>query len=899
MTSCGKPTIDFVKEALSKLTNISLREHFYLNLKNPNWVEPLFQLGVYSNPPAPVIDGKYTQFPHWPELEFVSRVANDAPEIAFKCVQQLKTDNIFIQRTALDIASKLPNTLLSEFVNNTLLKWYSGNSPIPSLTASQITKICKRLAEEGHPTAIEIVDKLILTFRHVPNEFFEGVQSKFSEKWDFEQALKAINNPMVEAFGEKYFEILCQKLNQIVRIDQGNNTERSIIWRSAIEDHDQDEFKDETKNLIVSAVRDAATRLISEGNMKVIPILAKFNPSIFTRIKIYLSSRYGQLSNSVLGIILDPSNFWGLELHREIYQFLESQFQQLEISTQTHIVNLIKAGPDDEKYADSEKARKLASIKHFLDPDTLKEFENLPSIQYPDFHFYSEGANWVGPTSPYSLDEIQKLSVSEIIKLIADWSPTDNWRKPTPRGFAREIENDVKASPEKYLSEIERFSEVGPTYCSQILMGLRSLEKDQFPNMYWDRLLKFMEAIVAKPIQLDQQIVRFDNFDEDQDWKWARQCIVTFLSSKMRSCPTSFKLRIFTLICTIYKDDQNLAVREQGVSDQGSIYGLAINSAKGEALGAAIEYGLWQWEVNNEQTSSELFHFLDQVVNENFDDLLIPRAVLGRYYPWLHLLSPSWAGSNVDSVFPETELDCFSASWLSYINHCDPYNEMLSLLRNKYKFALVRYEDIITERGYYADRLASHIVTYYLRSEIPIDDELIELLLSKRTNKHVFTFIGRCLDGKDVSDNILSRSVALWEKYLNRFNSNNVELSDEDKESLSGFTYCAENLQLDTNWKLSNLHRIFEMGVQAKDGIGVIRCMQSSSVTHISETLSLLKTCIVNNSIHHVYLMHQNELREILTKGKNSGIKTAIKLTNDIVNLLGERGYRGFFDLHS
>ena len=476
MTSFPKPTVDEVKAAYAKLTNIALRKHFFSKLENPHWLRPLIEIGVFVNAPEPLREGHMVRFLDWPELNYVSRVANDAPDEACAVISKIFTDNYFIQRTALEIAQMLPANLAALFVNGALLKWYKGDEKILSFTSEEIAKLSKKLAAAKEEAGIEIVDKLIFSFFVDKSQSFEQIKPRIYEDWHFEQAVKIFDSEMTRAFGEKYFKILCYKLKYFLALETGKDGMRSVFWRHAIEDHEQDEYGDGVKNILVGSIRDSALTGIRNRAFDPFPILTKLAPTIFHRLELYLSGETGAYSEIFLEKLLNsPDFFWDMEYHREIFHFLKHRFASFDANKKTQILEVIFRGPPDGKYIEGEKSRKYAALEEHLFEKYKQDFEKLPKGEHPDFHIYSEGV-WSGPSSPIETVKIEEMSVKDIVSFISEWKPTKGWRESSPRGLGREIESDVKKQPAKYLYELTRFQLELPTYVSHVFSGVRLLK---------------------------------------------------------------------------------------------------------------------------------------------------------------------------------------------------------------------------------------------------------------------------------------------------------------------------------------------------------------------------------------------------------------------------------------
>ena len=307
---------------------------------------------------------------------------------------------------------------------------------------------------------------------------------------------------------------------------------------------------------------------------------------------------------------------------------------------------------------------------------------------------------------------------------------------------------------------------------------------------------------------------------------------------------------------------------------------------------AAIEYGLWLHNIYKKNATPELFVLIDNLSKEDYRGLKVPRAVLGRFFPWLNLMSPEWAQQNKDTLFPEDDLAKFSPGWIAYICHCKPFMDIFPILESKYRHSLSKQGIIGGERNYYDSRLTQHIATFYLRGLIPIESELMELALSQKSEKEIFDVIGRWLNG-DVLDGTVERAVNLWDFYFDTRIKNKTPTL-EQKKVLSGFSRWVESPLLDMRWKLDHLQELIKLEVPLSDVRGMCEGLAEASNENIEQVLTIFRDLISNNIIDHFVLLHRKELHTVLEKGCRNESGSIQKLTDKIVNMLGEKGYSGY-----
>ena len=109
MKSWKKPTTEIIEKALALVKKETDRQYFFSRLKNPRWIQPLFERDCFKSPPdIRYLPDGHVQYPFWPELQYLKNVCKDAPEEVIQLLLQLPAiDNPRVYDSILDIALEL------------------------------------------------------------------------------------------------------------------------------------------------------------------------------------------------------------------------------------------------------------------------------------------------------------------------------------------------------------------------------------------------------------------------------------------------------------------------------------------------------------------------------------------------------------------------------------------------------------------------------------------------------------------------------------------------------------------------------------------------------------------------------------------------------------------------
>jgi hypothetical protein len=144
--------------------------------------------------------------------------------------------------------------------------------------------------------------------------------------------------------------------------------------------------------------------------------------------------------------------------------------------------------------------------------------ESLGPAEHPDFPSWS--SSWVGPESPFSREELNRLEVAEVTNLLRSWRPEDEstWHfGPSIEGLGRALTEDVKERASAYSASASTFMNLDPTYVRSIFSGLESAVRDG-GSIDWDQSLSLAEYVVSQPFEPDEEV---PDLDRDPGWRCA------------------------------------------------------------------------------------------------------------------------------------------------------------------------------------------------------------------------------------------------------------------------------------------------------------------------------------------------------------------------------------------
>lgn len=560
MTGFTTPTVEQVKETLRRIPTPQLRRAFYEGLKNPFWLEPLRKEGAFLNPPPRItMDDGSTGDPYWPEIEYVVRVANQAPHVAVDILLGLKdSDNAWVRRALFAIGAA-----------------------VPASEAARLKPVLKAWVESGfgwRTDPREMVDFAVnliaggerKTGEWVANALFRPGANGDSRKPDFVleeywyeaglpkvvEALGAAGLPMVLGWLIEYEKLAGQ-------LDGGSFSRPSIRER-------RDMHRD-VEDALIDAVRDLAIAAVIASPGDTVALLLGVNSMLTRRIAMFATTAaLADVSNGsdALPELIDVARrllFDSLsneERCRVDFAELAREVARHEPSALDPLVEFIKAGPalragelrerlrrdEDESDAETEarvaefttrwEHRWLASVGAAALPDVLvarlaELEEQLGAIEdplRPPFMITS----WTGPNSPLAQDQMAGMSPEELVSHLETWHDHgDGWGpEPSHEGQARELTTLVSANPQSLAGAKGLVRRLRPTYLRAILSAWAAAFKANL-NIDWEQVLETLRGVLTHRDELDFPREGGD-MDDDPDFSWAKKEAVRLLTDLLK-----------------------------------------------------------------------------------------------------------------------------------------------------------------------------------------------------------------------------------------------------------------------------------------------------------------------------------------------------------------------------
>lgn len=769
--------------------------YFFRKVKGLKWFDEFEKRG-FLNPesnPKPEKSGKDNLYkiPTWDILEYLHKTADEL---------NLDTNQEYVDKY-LDFISKVTNkskgeksnyrtwwyfsqiltkvptsSISNDLVKNIISVWIQDKFSTSLIVKELGENLLARLIKANHWKPSLILLELLTNVRKKPITKFKGKDFEFiGDNYQTKSFLQK-NNELIGKLGIPAVKILQKQLIQI--LSDSENDKYNVIWRPAIENHEQNEVgHNEPKNILISSIRDVLEHIDCTDKELSEYVSSLFDSEFTTlkRIAIHqVHKSWPRLDDLVNNFIIE--DYFRYPFRHELFNFLKDCFEKLNKNKQddiARIINDIKINTDEkinEKQIAVEKLNWLVAIKkssHQLIKkmynECIKVAEREP--ENPDFSFYSFTA-WGVDRSAVDTEEFFKMDASEIVKMLNEFEEDrKDINTPTEQGLAEEFLKAIKLDQEHFFKDLITFIKLRDLYLSKIVESFIALrEKNIFDE---GRALKFCLEIVKK---------REDFYETQYSNTISAICkYITTATNKDESglnenCYSTVESILKVLLGKLKKEEYVQKVNFDPVTS-------AINFNRGEAIEALINYSLLRCRLENkskgdhETVWNELKVFFDNEIKNpeklNFEF----HALVTRYLPNMIYLSREWVEENKGRIFSDKN----DNNWLAAINGFSYSNYVNSIF------------EYLVDSGQYEKALDTKELKYeskqrfikYAGINYLVSDNLkaIKILIERWNDEelsHLAWFIWT-LREKSIDKNQKEKIINLWVKLFEKLKNKPLE----------------------------------------------------------------------------------------------------------------------------
>lgn len=772
--------------------------YFFNNLNDYKLIPVLKERGMFESPfKIEILKEGGVRFPKWPPSRYLTRMASASPDEVAEIFSKMYTDNPSVIQDIVTTALSSPIKTAGKLVPN-ICRAVENNLLV--LCFEDAGALCVKLAEGGDVRSAEVLAIALFTpcmKNFNQNSWYEHQYGEGLEK------VVAVLTPLSES--SVFLKKLCTWLHLFIesekRFDPESGDDWSLFWRPVIEDHAESPNYHRAGSM-VTFVRDGFELAIANKRISLtsaFEIIDKHNYLVFKRIKLHLINKFAeQNSNIAKEAILNRSFFDQREYKHEYLKLVKSRFSLLSEYERQIWLAWIENGPGVLDLKDIEsnasegqldnrkrywKYEKLNLIKEYLNDSGKADYDSL-NEEFGDLNISSTTEIF---ESLIKTEDLSKMSFKEAVKTVAEWRPSNH----SILGF----EEQANAFQEYVAAQAVSFSVE-----AKELIGRPAIFISKFIGAMSQAVKMGSDIEISAVLDLCLWVTTClldpANIHADKYWSWARSEIALFIKAICQATESDspkysleiFQTRLWQLInclCQMKEEASFLLNKDCDPRSEDYIQ-IGINSLRGQAVEAALEYARWIFnhfkEVEGMSDRAELVEVIGLIESLISAEDRTPGelAMVGANIPLLYAIDKSWLEEYADNLFPLQSKESSPsgiewAAWNAFLSSSRPHIEFYRLFKKQFAYAARQAPFIQSPKNGSTHnpvyRLGEHLIILYMRGGLQFDTEELSLreFIAKATldvRDHTIEFVGRVLERHpEISEEVKKRCIELWELY--------------------------------------------------------------------------------------------------------------------------------------
>ena len=379
-------------------------------------------------------------------------------------------------------------------------------------------------------------------------------------------------------------------------------------------------------------------------------------------------------------------------------------------------------------------------------------------------------ASFLPRNSPYSAEELNALSVEELVKTLSQFEDPGDFYAPGLEGLSDVFKQYVKSNPLDIYLSISSFSDLDLAFTYQLASGYRELwnEKQDLP---WTEILSSLFDFFLKLFQQEEFWDEKNTKPRDvfvANRHWVISEISRFIEDGVKSDDNAFDESLNSLAENVIAF---ILEKESGVEfnlEEDAVH-VTINSPRGHCLQAMISLTLRcsrleeALDKSHIKTWAHFQHYFDDEIERSKEKesyyefiTLVARHILSFFY-----LSKDWVTDNLGNIFDKNHYQ----RWLCAVqgfSSTDRYvTEVYLHLRNNGDLTSILDDNHLDERV--KEKVIQHIALAYLYDFEEFDQSQLKVLLSRNYQIEIMHLIWYLwIVRQDNLENLQSKVYEIW-----------------------------------------------------------------------------------------------------------------------------------------
>lgn len=963
-TAITDASVDIAKNLITRNKDA---ERYFFATANEEWLKWIWEKGLLSRLKEKGEDP--TKSYRLPELDYLNRMSEKEPQLVAEIILSVpiseETFNLELVDRFFWIIGQLPVAQIKLILPKVLTENWLKLTKNYRRSGYDFQRIVKKFDEVKDYDSLLVLAKIIFTVR-AKEEFAESKRFSIPDKLFYLGDVSATeifdaifndSNNKKEDFLALFLDILCQIINI------GKDKEKTIfekiepfylldvdIFTLELDTHKRSHLRADIQNFIAGCKELIRENFESNKDdeseiRRIYNTYVSVLPDTLTswRLKLYAITLFPKIfikevEEALFRVFNVGENHYELDSGAEYHQGLIAGFGALDEKTtqREYINNVIQyygADLDDKKRAEYRKAdgREILSyIRKYVTPDEIIKAEvvlgEVPEDgkfkPHPSIGQISSGFGSITPKAPINLAE---LTVENLVAYLKkDGSPEvlnkiykdDDFFSPRGvEGLGEAIKEDFKKRKSEYIPMLHLFFDrktIYPGYVYSILRGVEEMirAKEPFTDDQYTQIINFFELI-----QKSGQEKEFEKSEERSylsDWitvhKIATDILLEILAIiKDNEVFKKNKQKILGIIRYLLSIKSSPSPEDDDPKDHDPA-GVAINSVRGQAYRAFVQYA---YNEGSDSLSQEVKDVFEYILNNESSNAV--RFTVGQFLGSFYFRDINFIKGLLPKIFPKGEggkENLYFATWEGYLNS-SLYKELFAELEPYYEYAITLDPQSYPEKKTTYNKkdldelLAVHLALAFAHFDFNFEDSLFKQFWSTpNENRHYefVSFIGRsCLTRSQAGDEWLKENKVSNQKLIDFWNWIITQEFEPKTYSGFGFWINPDTEVIDENIIINNLPTTLKKSEGDVDwDYGMIRKLTTFAEIDPLKTLEVIKYFLLlkdglnpHRGVPLFSIDHEiKEALEIIYK--NEGLKESVE---GLIDELVEKGSSTFWGL--
>jgi hypothetical protein len=815
--------------------------------------------------------------------------------------------------------------------------------------------LCLRLIEGRQIDAASELADALFTPRFGDRDEGPG---RRDEHW-YKEGLQKVAPALSRAKGAAFLTVLCGWLSASVNskkhVDTDTGADYSYSWRPAIEEHEQNHDFDFAGVLvgITRAAFEEAIRADAVTLGDALSMLQKQVLHVFVRMRIHLINEFADQTPALARqTMLDRGLFDDYRCKHEYAMLVGRRWDMLEPGENAIWLGWIDDGPDMSDYDESIKRNlgreatdedrqgrirwwqyeRLYWIRNHLSDDR-RAFYNQMRTKHGEPELADlnvrVGSGWVGEKSPMSVDDLSAKTFADAVAAVTAWQPEGSrFMGPSVEGLASTFKQYLATNRVAFSSHasemIGRPANYVRSFVSEMTEAVKAGEAINLPSV-----LELCRWVVEQPV--DERRVQEQDDEVLVDWQWTRDDISKLAEEVCKARTDTgpkypldgIRESVWSIVNALCRDRANSYVVHDISEDDPRVRDylhLGINSPRGKAVEAALEYARWignhtKVEKNGEEIVPGGFEAMPEVRDmlawqiESGNRTYEAMSIIGSRIGVIYWIDRDWLEANADALFdlPGIEQSPVAAegwaAWNAFLVWVRPHLEFYRRFKGQFVYAVEQAGTVDladSSREQPMHHLGEHLMILYGRGQLGFDDDggvlqrFIETA-NPEIRRHAIGFVGRSLEGdENLPDDVLERFMSLWERYW--AGPGRQDTQDQPEAWLFGTWFgCGK---FPTQWSLDRLHEFVEIAPTVEPDHSVVERLAKIADADILTVTRILDRMIRGDKEGWRVSGWTESAEAILDRAMKAGADVR-REAESLINHLGRRGYTEFGKLLS